>query len=79
MKITPSQIRQRLKQVTDPELGLNIVDLGFVKKITIKDTAITVNLTLTSPLCPFASTLANDVKKILKLLKGVQKVTVRLS
>ncbi len=61
--ITNDKIMQVLKEVIDPELGLNIVDLNMIKKITIEDKKIEVRIVLTTPFCPLAGFLVEEVKK----------------
>ncbi len=55
-----------LKKVVDPEIGLDIVELGFIYDIKVKDDRIFVKMTLTSPFCPMASFLVEDVREKLK-------------
>jgi metal-sulfur cluster biosynthetic enzyme len=50
--LTEESVRDALKQVDDPELGINIVDLGLVYEIAIEGTEVNVLMTLTTPFCP---------------------------
>lgn len=56
---------QLLKGVIDPELMINVVDLGLVYDVRIKDEKITIDLTLTSPGCPMGEMIIGDVKQII--------------
>jgi len=59
---TPEQILDALRDVTDPELGVNIVDLGLVYGVDIDETGrATIDMTLTSPMCPLTDQLEMDV------------------
>lgn len=60
------EIRDALRGVTDPELGINIVDLGLVYRIEAAGNRICVEMTLTTPSCPFASTLQAQVETVLR-------------
>ncbi|MDR1851226.1 MAG: metal-sulfur cluster assembly factor [Propionibacteriaceae bacterium] len=59
---TEDQIREKLKDVTDPELGVNIVDLGLLYGIFIDDEGnVMLNMTLTTPTCPLTDSLEYDI------------------
>ncbi len=62
---TAGEIRAVLREVTDPELGINIVDLGLVYGIEADGSRIHVTMTLTSPSCPFSSVLHAQVESAL--------------
>lgn len=61
MAITEADVRAALKQVIDPELGVNIVDLGLVYGIAIAGAAVTVTMTMTTPACPLGEYLKDLV------------------
>ncbi len=61
--ITNDKVMQVLKGVIEPEIGLNVVDLNMIKKITIEDKKIEVRIVLTTPFCPLAGFLVEEVKK----------------
>ncbi|MGC8834384.1 MAG: metal-sulfur cluster assembly factor [Armatimonadota bacterium] len=75
---TEEDIKEALKDVYDPELGINIVDLGLVYGVDIKDRDITVRMTLTSPICPLGPELVESVKRVLSRLPMVGSVNVEL-
>jgi len=80
MSPPPSEdtLRQALRQVVDPELGLNIVELGLVYEVEIDDGDVEVQMTLTSPGCPAGPQIMDDVQRTLKMLDGVKSVNVAL-
>ena len=47
-------LRQALREVIDPEIGLNIIELGLVRDVRIEDDAAEINMILTTPFCPYA-------------------------
>jgi metal-sulfur cluster biosynthetic enzyme len=55
-----------LKQVLDPEIGINIVDLGLVYAIEIKPAEVYIQLTMTSPACPLHGVITDNMDKILR-------------
>jgi len=60
--ITEEQVRNALKNVYDPEIPVNIVDLGMIYEIKVEDDVVSVKMTLTAPGCPLASTIIQQVE-----------------
>jgi len=71
-------ILKKLRKVMDPELNINIVDLGLIYGVKIKDDKVTVKMTLTTPGCPLLPHFEEEVKKAVKKVKGVKSVTIDL-
>ena len=61
MALTETAVREALRQVIDPELGVNIVDLGLVYAIHVDGTRVRVSMTMTTPACPLGEYLTNQV------------------
>lgn len=59
-------IREMLKEVIDPELGINIVDLGLVYDIQLDEQKVDIRMTLTTPGCPMIDTIVGGVKYVLR-------------
>jgi len=76
--ITEEQAREALKQVEDPEIGLNIIDLGLVYEIDIEGSTVSIRMTLTSPGCPVGAQLLGGAKRALEELEGVEQAKVEL-
>lgn len=71
--------RKALRAVKDPELGLNIIDIGLVYDVEVAPTgAVHVRMTLTSPGCPAGAEIMDDVRQTLRDLEGVTDVEVEL-
>lgn len=71
--------RKALRAVKDPELGLNIIDIGLVYDVTVSDEGKAhVTMTLTSPGCPAGAEIMEDVRQTLADLEGVTGVEVEL-
>ena len=64
--MTEELIRETLKQVLDPEIGINIVDLGLVYTIKIKPAEVYIQLTMTSPACPLHGVITDNMDKTLR-------------
>lgn len=74
--LTKSKILEALSEVVDPEIGLNIVELGMVRDIKVEDGVVKILIALTVPSCPLANTIKSDVEKNVKKLNGVKAVSV---
>jgi metal-sulfur cluster biosynthetic enzyme len=72
------KIREELKKVIDPELGVNIVDLGLVYDVRFEGGETEIDLTLTSPGCPLAGVIDSEIKKVLEGVPEIKKLTVEL-
>ena len=69
------KIIEEIKKIYDPEIPVNIYDLGLIYKIDVKDDKnITIDMTLTSPNCPVADSLPNNVKGNLLKIDGIKDV-----
>jgi metal-sulfur cluster biosynthetic enzyme len=76
---TPETIRKALRAVKDPELNLNIVDIGLVYDVDVSAAGqVQVRMTLTSPGCPAGTEIIDDVKRVVSDLEGVSEVEVEL-
>ena len=68
-----------IKKIYDPEIPVNIFELGLIYKIEVKDQKrVNIEMTLTSPNCPVAESLPNMVKKNILNLDGVEDVDLKL-
>jgi metal-sulfur cluster biosynthetic enzyme len=76
--ITPERIREALKAVVDPEIGLDIVNLGLIYDINVSDDNIKVDMTLTGPGCPIGPMLQSQVYGICAGMSGARNVQVDL-
>jgi metal-sulfur cluster biosynthetic enzyme len=77
--ITEDSVRLALRKVKDPELNLNIIDLGLVYTITVDEgNKVIVDMSLTSPGCPAGPQIMGDVERTIQALPGVGKVVINL-
>jgi metal-sulfur cluster biosynthetic enzyme len=77
-ELTLEQVKLALRKVKDPDLNLNIVDLGLVYDVRLVGTDVEVDMSLTSPGCPSGPEIMGDAERILKGLAGVGSVTINL-
>ena len=74
--LTKDDVFEALRHVEDPELGMDIVDLGLVYDVEIDEGEVRVIMTLTSPGCPAGPMITNDVYRVLRALEGVKDVNI---
>lgn len=68
-----------LKEIYDPEIPVDIFELGLIYEVKIKqDGKVDIDMTLTSPNCPVAESLPVDVKNKVELVEGVEEATVNI-
>jgi len=76
--LNETRILEALRQVTDPELGCNIVDLGLVYSVAIQDGRVKVTMTLTTPGCPMHESIAEGARVAVLRTEGVQQAEVEV-
>lgn len=83
MAIAEEKVREELKKVIDPELFVNIVDLGLIYNVDLAETPegktnVKIDMTMTSPMCPAGPQMIGNSKQILGQLDGIGEVEVRI-
>jgi metal-sulfur cluster biosynthetic enzyme len=77
--LTSEAIRKAIRAVKDPELNLNIIDIGLVYEVDVDEAgAVHIQMTLTSPGCPAGAEIIEDVKRVVGDMEGVKAVDVEL-
>ena len=76
--ISEDQVKLALRRVKDPELNLNILDLGLIYAIKVEGSDVSVDMSLTSPGCPSGPEIMTEAEGQLKSLPGVGAVTMNL-
>jgi metal-sulfur cluster biosynthetic enzyme len=79
MAVTEKDVRDALKGVKDPELGLDLVVLGLVYDIDVSGADVKATISLTSPLCPVAGQIVEEAKHAIEGVAGVESAEVELS
>ncbi len=67
-----------IKKIYDPEIPVNIYELGLIYKIQINKEKVYIEMTLTSPNCPVAESLPNSVKENILKVEGIKNVDLKL-
>ncbi|HWG34779.1 MAG TPA: metal-sulfur cluster assembly factor [Gemmatimonadaceae bacterium] len=76
--MSEDQVKLGLRRVKDPDLQLNIVDLGLVYGVRVDGAVVSVDMTLTSPGCPSGPEIMGDAERQLRTLPGVEDVKINL-
>src|SRR3989441_4942400 len=75
--LNAATVRDALRQVKDPELDMNVMDLGLVYDVEVDGGDVRVKMTLTSPGCPAGPMITSDAYRVIRALEGVTDVDVR--
>ena len=84
MAVTEDHVLEELKKVIDPELFVNIVDLGLIYAVNLSDSEtagqqdVQIDMTMTSPMCPAGPQLMGNSKQVVSALKEVGEVEVKI-
>jgi metal-sulfur cluster biosynthetic enzyme len=77
--LTAENVRKALRGVKDPELNLNVVDIGLIYDVIVGESGdVQIKMTLTSPGCPSGPEIVGDVKRAVEDLEGVTAVDVEI-
>ncbi len=72
------QVIAEIRKIYDPEIPVNIYELGLIYDVKVKDDAVKIIMTLTSPNCPVAESLPKDVKNSAMQVEGIEEVDLDL-
>ena len=76
--ISKEQIIERIKTVMDPEIPVNLYDLGLIYSITNSNNKVVIEMTLTNPNCPVAGQMPENVAKSIEQINGLRSIEVKL-
>jgi metal-sulfur cluster biosynthetic enzyme len=74
-----NEVKEVLRQVEDPELGMDIVDLGLLYGVEVEDSKVRVTYSLTSMGCPAGPLIAQDIDSAIRQVEGVDEVELELT
>lgn len=77
-QISQYEIREGLRAVKDPEININVVDMGLIKDIVIDNRGVNITMILTTRFCPYQKNLAQSVKEAARRISGVEHVNVAI-
>lgn len=76
--VTEETVFEAVKEIIDPEVGINIVDMGLIYGVDINEDTVDITMTLTSPGCPAGGQLVNGTQHVTQQLEGVDEVNVNV-
>ncbi len=76
--VTKEEILEQLKEVSDPEIGMDIVNLGLVYDIEINDDRVYIKMTMTAPTCPVTPWILSEAQRVVENLEKVEAADVEL-
>jgi len=74
--VTEKQVMDAMRECIDPEIGLNIVEMGLIYGVELKGDRVKIRMTLTTPMCPIGPMFRDDVREKVGKLPGVKEVKV---
>lgn len=77
--VTKEEVLKALEVVKDPELRINIVDLGLVYDVNLEENKCRVLMTLTSPACPVGPIITSQAESVLRRLPGIEEASVEIT
>ena len=76
--VTKEEILEELKSVEDPEIGMDIVNLGLVYEVNVNADKVFIRMTMTAPTCPVTPWILAEVQKVVENMAGVEMADVEL-
>lgn len=67
-----SEVRKALREVVDPEIGLNVIELGLVRQASVQDSEIDIEMIMTTPFCPYAPALLEATRSKAEEASGLE-------
>lgn len=76
--VTEETVFDTLKELIDPEVGINIVDMGLIYGVDIQDATANITMTLTSPGCPAGGQIINGTQHLVEQLDGIDDANINV-
>ena len=76
--VSEETVLETIKQIIDPEIGINIVDMGLIYGVDINDTTVDIKMTLTSMGCPAGGQIINGAQQVTQQIDGIDEVNVNV-
>jgi metal-sulfur cluster biosynthetic enzyme len=70
-EVTEDGLREALRVVTDPEIGMNVIELGLIRGVEISEDRVHLNVIMTTPFCPYAPQLLEQIRRTAQEYAGV--------
>ena len=76
--VTKEEILEEMKQVSDPEIGMDVVNLGLVYDITINGDRVYIKMTMTAPTCPVTPWILSEAQRVVENINGVEAADIEV-
>ena len=76
--VTKAEVEKVLRAIQDPELGMDIFTLGLIYKAEVNGDVVNIEMTFTSPMCPYGPQLVREIKEKIGQIKGVKEARVEV-
>lgn len=78
--LTPEQVREALRPIEDPEIGLSLIELGLIREVDVLEEGhrVRLTMTLTTPFCPEGPAIVEEVRRTVAAIPGVETAEVDL-
>ncbi len=76
--VTEDAVFEAIKEIIDPEVGINIVDMGLIYGVDVEADTVNVTMTLTSPGCPAGGQIVNGTQHVTQQLEGIEEVNINV-
>jgi len=76
--VSKAQVLDSLRKVYDPEIGINLVDVGLIYRVEVFEDKVEIDFTLTSPGCPLADSIEADIQNMVKADHGIDQIITTL-
>lgn len=77
--VKKEEVMKALSTVVDPDLGIDVVSLGLIYDVEIKEKEVFVLFTLTSPSCPYADVFVSEIQEAVQNIEGITKAEVKIT
>lgn len=78
-RVTEESVRTTLSAIMDPDLGKDIVSLGFIRNLKVSGSDVAVDINLTTPACPVKDKMKNEAEELLRKIPGIGNITVNMT
>lgn len=76
--VTKEEILEQLKEVSDPEIGMDVVNLGLIYDVEINNDRVYIKMTMTAPTCPVTPWILSEAQRVVENLENVEAADVEL-
>ncbi|MCL4314672.1 MAG: metal-sulfur cluster assembly factor [Candidatus Thermoplasmatota archaeon] len=76
--VTKEEILEQLKAVSDPEIGMDVVNLGLIYEVEINGDRVYIKMTMTAPTCPVTPWILSEAQRIVENMEGVEAADIEL-